>query len=618
MSIGLEQLQQFVAKHETAAPVSTPVMPLGPDAGSYDLDKLAAVLALWADKNDGFQYESARTSKGPGFRITCPGAEGWPDGATHSEPGGLNGSTVVYVENGHPRFSCRHAHCSEGATGGKKTWKNLQLALDPHGDMQRRVLTGVMLATLAAPKVDNTADQTEEGYPIFDHSEDLPAVEVIKPPVEAVAAETPSIRYPIEVWEGTEYGEYARRGTQGNFIPPEFFVESLKTYVGAIAGKNMAITNEKSGKPRFYTILLAGPGTGKNTAIDCTHDFFKVPYATGGALIATDWPPEALVWYPQHRIETRKWSFIGACRMKMSSASGLARSLPRIGKDGKVCNSPQDRLIVVYTELAEMFEKLGIEGSGAAMMSVLCDLYDGEEFVVPALADNDSFGGHLMMSVLAGIQPRKWDIVCAGKGIEGSGFDERINLIPTTNTRTVASLEDPDFGGFKEPFLERITSLEAVPYLVKATAEAKTLANESYQSLKPADEDGPSAGRLNVLAWRNALHYSWLVGATTVGVEAVERGMKLARYQLEVRKAYKPLTGDNVTARAANAIQRFMEKHSIGADVKLRELERAVNANRMGVVFDSALTLLGTRGRIIMHEQTNQNQQKVRFVRRLE
>lgn len=116
----------------------------------------------------------------------------------------------------------------------------------------------------------------------------------------------------------------------------------------------------------------------------------------------------------------------------MSSASGLARSLPRLGKDSKVCNSPQERLIVVYTELSELFEKLGIEGSGEALMSARCDLYDGEEFTVPALADNDSFGGRLLMSILAGVQPRKWDIVCAGKGIEGSGFDERINLIPTS------------------------------------------------------------------------------------------------------------------------------------------------------------------------------------------
>lgn len=454
-----------------------------------------------------------------------------------------------------------------------------------------------------------TVYQTKEAY-----EKDRPAIVDIP-----VVDENGSLRYPIEVWDGTDYAEFARRGTKDNFIPPEFFVESLKTYVGAVAGGNMLITNERSGRPRFYTILLAGPGTGKNTAIDCTHDLFRI--REEGGLVAGTWPKDALIWYSQHREEHRTAKRIGACRMKMSSASGLARSLPRLDKDGKVCNNPQERLLVVYTELAEMFEKLGIEGSGAAMMSALCDLYDGEEFVVPALADNDSFGGHLRMSILAGIQPRKWDIVCAGKGIEGSGFDERINLIPTTNVRTVASLNDPNFEDFKDPFLSRLAMLEVEPYLVKATAEAKAYANDEYQKLKPKDEEGVSAGRLNVLAWRNALHYSWLVGAPVVDVDAVGRGMKLARYQLEVRKLYKPLTGDNATARAANAIWRWMLKKPIGEDIKLRELERAVHADRLGGVFDSALALLAIRGRTVSGDitvETPGGSHKSKIIRRLE
>lgn len=619
----LEQLQEFVAKYEVPEVRSVAsVAPLSTEAGSYTYEKLGELLALWEDANPGFSYERGRTSKGDGYRISCPGNDGWPDGTAHSEPGAaLNGSAAVWVGDGHPRFSCRHAHCSEGALGGKKTWKHLVGALDPGGIMQRRVLCGVVLSGI--PQPTPTGQDIEDGYSVADHTDEQRSLPELVSPITETPQKREAVidmgpRYPVEVWDGTEYAEFAKRGTKGNFIPPEFFIESLKTYVGAIAGNNMRITNERSGNPRFYTILLAGPGTGKNTAIDCTRELFRVP---SSGLIARDPQKEALIWYPQDRTENSVYSRIGACKLKMSSASGLARSLPRVGKDGKVCNTPQERLIVVYTELSELFEKLGIEGSGAAMMSALCDLYDGEEFTVPALADNDSFGGRLMMSILAGVQPRKWDIVCAGKGIEGSGFDERINLIPTTNTRTVASLDDPNFEGFQMPFLSRLAALDREPYLVPATPEAKALANEEYSKLKPKDEDGPSAGRLNVLAWRNALHYSWLVGAPAVSADAVGRGMKLARYQLEVRKMYKPLAGDNPVARAANAIQRHIEKYTIGTDIRLRELERATNANRMGGTFDSALALLATRGRIIQHDQklgTKGGPQTVRFIRRLE
>lgn len=425
------------------------------------------------------------------------------------------------------------------------------------------------------------------------------------------------IRYPLEVWDGTGYAEFAEVCGKGNFVPREFFIEALKTYVGGIAGDNMLITNDRAGKPRFYTILLAGPGTGKNTAINWTYELFRVK---DPALSASIWPPEALVWYPQHKMENSMYSKIGVCRMKISSATGLAKALPRLGKDGKICNSPQDRTMIVYTELTEMFEKLGIDGSGGALMSALCDLYDDEEFVVPALSDQDSFGGRLLMSMLAGIQPRRWDIICAGKGIEGSGFDERLNIIPTTNLKTVASLDDPDFSTFREPFLSRVMDLDKNPYQVQSTRGAKNYANELYQKMKPndEDEDAPSAGRLQVLAWRNALHYAWLTGAQLIDEGIIERGMKLSKYQLDVRKAYKPLQGDNKTAQAANAIWRWMLKRQLGEEVKMRELARAVHASRLGPVFDSGLKFLSGHKKIVITDYHGDNGRVYQAIRRVE
>ena len=115
--------------------------------GSYDYEKLQAVLELWAQRNEGFEWIAANTSKGPGFRISCPGATGWPDGAVHSESSApLNGSAVCWVENGHPRFTCKHAHCGEGTPLGKKTWRSLA---EYYGrSAQREVLTGSPLLGL--------------------------------------------------------------------------------------------------------------------------------------------------------------------------------------------------------------------------------------------------------------------------------------------------------------------------------------------------------------------------------------------------------------------------------------------------------------------------------------
>ena len=115
--------------------------------GSYTYEKLEELLQLWAARNEGFEWIAANTSKGPGFRISCPGATGWPDGAVHSESSApLNGSAVCWVENGHPRFTCKHAHCGEGAPLGKKTWRSLA---EYYGrSAQREVLTGSPLLGL--------------------------------------------------------------------------------------------------------------------------------------------------------------------------------------------------------------------------------------------------------------------------------------------------------------------------------------------------------------------------------------------------------------------------------------------------------------------------------------
>src|SRR5271157_1611625 len=135
-----EVMDRYIAENPDVRQTPT-VQHVGEDGGSYDIEKLEQVLQLWQERNEGFEWIAANTSKGPGFRISCPGAVAWPDGASHSEASApLNGSAIVWVENGHPRFTCKHAHCSEGSPNGKKTWKHLAEHLGRSA--QREVLTG--------------------------------------------------------------------------------------------------------------------------------------------------------------------------------------------------------------------------------------------------------------------------------------------------------------------------------------------------------------------------------------------------------------------------------------------------------------------------------------------
>lgn len=430
--------------------------------------------------------------------------------------------------------------------------------------------------------------------------------------------EVQAIPYPLSVWDGTEYGEYGRLCTAENFTPPEFHIEALKTMVGAIAGNQMRISNEGAGRsPRFYTVLMADPGIGKNTAIDAFLPQLLSPRTPETGLVVTN--PESLVWSAQHDTALSEFTHIGVCKTKTSSASGLSRFLP--SEDTKVKRTPQQRLVFVYPELTEIFEKLGIEGSGGALMSALCDLYDGETFEVPALASQAPFGGSLLVSLLAGVQPRRWDQICGGRGIEGSGLDERFNLIPTTETRTKASLQDPDFSRFRPSFLERIQELDVLPYVVPAEKAAQRYMEEWFsdlQKMQPQEdvEDRVSRGRLNILAWRNALHYAWLTRKATIDVDAAERGARIASYQLQVRLRYRPLVGDGAVAKAANSIMRFVQKKA-GATLKLRDIRNGVHGVRLGPVFTAALNHLVSIQMLSVETKENTNGSKtLLFTRR--
>ena len=149
MPVSLLQLQELTAKYGKPSPIPSPTE-VTAGGGGYTHEKLASLVELWERHNPGFVATAGRTSNGAGFHFVCPGTSGWADGVTHSNDGG--GLACVWVStDGWPRFSCRHSHCSEGSTSGKRTWKHIEAELDPGGRWQREVLTGVRQSAAQNP-----------------------------------------------------------------------------------------------------------------------------------------------------------------------------------------------------------------------------------------------------------------------------------------------------------------------------------------------------------------------------------------------------------------------------------------------------------------------------------
>ena len=108
------------------------------------------------------------------------------------------------------------------------------------------------------------------------------------------------------------------------------------------------------------------------------------------------------------------------------------------------------------------------------------------------------------------------------------------------------------------------------------------------------DADGEVRGRLNILAWRNALHLAWQRDKGVIELREILDAFKLSEYQFEMRRRHTPAEGDTPWALVENKIRTYL---SIYKQVSRRELVRALHLDRYGsTVTDRALQSIKNSG----------------------
>jgi hypothetical protein len=255
--------------------------------------------------------------------------------------------------------------------------------------------------------------------------------------VVAVAKPIKLLPYPTEVWAETLYGEYAIAMSRGNFIPPEFFIESLKTIVGAIAGDRVQGPGKRDGvNLRQFTVIIGFVGRGKGSAIrDTLAQFTDLPDSQND--------------FVRNIGVTNPWSHIGAVKSNAGSEVGLYEA-------GKACQ----RVLLTPTEFDELLGKIHIENSG--LQATLRELFDSTWFTpsITAKRKAKDVPPRMLLSLLTSTQPDTWDSTVSLHGGAGSGFLSRLTLISNEESRTVATLEEPQLGDWERRMFERLTRLK--------------------------------------------------------------------------------------------------------------------------------------------------------------
>lgn len=412
---------------------------------------------------------------------------------------------------------------------------------------------------------------------------------------ESVIVETESTTvertpYPIEVWSGTEYHEYAELCSKGNYIPKEFFVETLKTMTGAIMGSSIKIKNLLGGSPRFYTVLIGDGGSGKGTAVGLAQTVFEERWDGLDCM-------SPLLWDPVIKIEDVPWKTIGACKVGFSSSPGMQR----------VSNTGHLRWLQVYEEFSSWVESAGIEGSGQSLLAAQRQLYDADSFSTTATAKRDAGGGKALNSLIGATTPELWEDMFSGTRSEGSGLFQRLVIVGIDGSRRVPSLFLPDLSIFRARLCSRIAGLDGQSIQIPTEEAAQKLVAEWHSQDRYNSGPADDTGRLNLLVWKNALHLAWLHDSGLIRVKDIEGGIKLAEHQYVMRQLYKPAEGNNYSALMEDKLRKLLRNTKrIGE----REAKRKLHADRYGLkIWESTVRGLVTEEEIFrVSEKHGKNQ----------
>ena len=383
---------------------------------------------------------------------------------------------------------------------------------------------------------------------------------------------TQILQYPLHVWAGTLYSEFAEICGQNNKIAPEFFVEALKTTVGAIAGHRIQTKEARGQQPaRFYTVLIGPGGGGKSTAVKWAIDMF-----IGSGLLPENSQNMALV-------------NVGAMKGNYSSATGLIEK-------GYFKSS---RLFQVYDEITTLIEKFGITGSGDTYLDQVNSMYEAgyvPQGITKGTKDAVYRGAvdHTLLGVTTEV---KWKNAFRRSAVEKSGFFQRLNIITNDSEDRVADLNAPDLTAIREKLIRKIQPLEYQQVEVEILPDAKKLLDDWFESKQESWRSLSTdvTGRLQVLVKRNLDHLAWLLNGdegtldpehpeapitAICDEEIMQRAIDLSEYQEQARLIHQPIIAENDFALMEGLIVQHFRKND--APITRNNLYNALHAERFG------------------------------------
>jgi hypothetical protein len=517
-------LLQIIAENPIA---DAKVTKHGTGEGPFSRDLLYARFEAWEEKYEGengerFVFEE--TDRRDGFRILCPGntEQGWADGEQHETVGeSLNDSCIAYVENGWPRFSCRHNHCGEGAAHGKKTWKDLQDFYDKDRQFHRVIEENDFASKWLLDYVDDgVGDNGTADVDALIEAEQMEAnVVEPEPPAEQSLMPEPEQSTRQKLYEMPESCMYGWLGD----VARELDTPLGFAYPAALTVFAAQITSHpKHVRPTLYTCLIGPIHCGKSETIKRAVEYIQL------------FDDDAV-----------KWTVPGSDRGLINIFGGKKKDDEG---DKGLSHIPKTRLLA-QDELRNTIAKANI--SGSSLPATLCSLWSQDE-----AGAADKTGEHVCLvrlNILGGLKA-----------------DDTEDFAETFGKDSTAGLYDRFVYGLA-PKGWKYKPWSKDP--VRRAPKGCTIPGHIFQMLEEwRDVDTKTRGRLGEIALRIAYITSAANHDSEVTMESMRCALEFVQWQEAVRFAYKAGLGDAIDAQCTNAILNVLEKLPQGVWIKWKEM----------------------------------------------
>ena len=383
---------------------------------------------------------------------------------------------------------------------------------------------------------------------------DLPSPIVFAEPEEAAQA----VPYPVEIFDGTLAGEFAKRCTKGNHIANELFIESFLTTLGAVVG-NQLRGDQKGMFPRQYTIAVAPPQSGKDVANDEAQEVFR-----GAEEFDSD-----VAGFLTHNVAHKN---IGAKPCNLASENAAI--------DGAL-ECP--RLLNAPPEFGSLLDKSGIAGAGQALLELMLSAWDSTFPKLSTAKNRKQVPPRLFLSILTSIQPDRWSAMQVT-----SGLYSRCIWVTVPPLDVVASLPKVEYGDFQQRLFAKLLPLDREVITITTAPEAINVLNDWFATVKARNyEDDQIRTRINIIALRRALVLAWLRNQPTITGELMGLVTHWCDWQLSVRAELFLRETDNPIACMQQKILKTLRRKGERTRDALR---RDTHASRIGsIMFDQAL-----------------------------